>query len=79
MSFGQHMQALRGKAGLTRAEAARRALVPASTPRNWDNDWGFPHLRALMRLAEVLGVPVEQFAEGGEDPAGDEEEPARGK
>jgi hypothetical protein len=31
-------------------------------------------LPALQRLAEALGVPVERFAEGVEDPAEDEPE-----
>jgi transcriptional regulator with XRE-family HTH domain len=48
--------------------------VPVSTLRNWESDRGFPHLAALRRLAQALGVPVERFAEGVEDPA--EEEPA---
>ncbi len=76
MSFGQHMRALRGDAGLTRAELARGAGVPVSTLRNWENDRGFPHLAALRRLAEALGVPVERLAEGVEDLAGDEPEAA---
>jgi hypothetical protein len=36
-------------------------------------DRGFPALPAALRLAGALGVPVERFAEGVEDPA--EEEP----
>jgi putative transcriptional regulator len=72
MSFGQHLRTLRGEAGLSRAELARRAGVPAGTLRNWEGDRGFPGLPALLRLAEALGVPVERFAEGVEDPGGDE-------
>jgi transcriptional regulator with XRE-family HTH domain len=73
MSFGQHLRRLREGAGLSRAELARRAGVPASTLRGWETDRGFPALPAALRLAEALGVPVERFAEGVEDPA--EEEP----
>jgi DNA-binding transcriptional regulator YiaG len=36
MSFGQHLRALREAADLSRAELARRAVVPASTLRNWE-------------------------------------------
>ena len=72
MSFGQHLRTLRGEAGLSRAELARRAGVPAGTLRNWEGDRGFPGLPALLRLAEALGVPVERFAEGVEDPGEDE-------
>jgi HTH-type transcriptional regulator, cell division transcriptional repressor len=74
MSFGQHLRRLREGAGLSRAELARRAGVPVSTLRGWESDRGFPGLPAALRLAEALGVPVERFAEGVEDP--EEEEPA---
>jgi transcriptional regulator with XRE-family HTH domain len=76
MSFGQHLRALREGAGMSRAELARRAGVPAGTLRNWEGDRGFPGLAACLRLAEALGVPVERFAEGVEDPAEDGPEPA---
>jgi transcriptional regulator with XRE-family HTH domain len=66
-------------AGLSRPELARRAGVPVSTLRNWEADRGFPGLTALLRLAGALGVPVERFAGGVEDPAGDEAGPARGR
>jgi transcriptional regulator with XRE-family HTH domain len=72
MSFGQHLRQLREGAGLSRAELARRAGVPASTLRGWENDRGFPAMPAALRLAEALGVPVERFAEGVEDPGEDE-------
>ena len=42
MSFGEHIQALRLKAGLSRAELARRASVPMSTLRNGEANQGFP-------------------------------------
>jgi transcriptional regulator with XRE-family HTH domain len=69
MSFGGHLRALREAAGLSRAALARRAGVPASTLGNWEGDRGMPGLPALVRLAAALGVPVERFAEGVEDPA----------
>ena len=74
MSFGGHLRRLREGGGLSRAELARKARVPASTLRNWGMDRGFPGLPAGLRLAEALGVPVERFTEGVEDPV--EEEPA---
>ena len=79
MSFGQHMRRLREGAGLSRPELARRAGVPPSTLRNWEADRGFPGLPALLRQAGAMGVPVERFAEGVEDPAGDVAGPAEGK
>ncbi len=78
MSFGGHLQTLRGEARLSRAELARRVGVPASTLRNWEHHRGFPRLRALLRMPEALGVTVERIAEGVEDP-GEEEEAAEEK
>jgi transcriptional regulator with XRE-family HTH domain len=75
VSFGEHLRSLREAAGLSRAELARRARVPASTLRGWEGDRGFPTLPALLRLAGALGVPVERLAEGVEDPAEEEAEP----
>jgi transcriptional regulator with XRE-family HTH domain len=79
MSFGQHLRGLREAAGLSRPQLARRAAVPVSTLRNWEAYRGFPGLPALLRLAGALGVPVERFAEGVDDPAGDETGPAGGR
>ena len=76
MSFGRHLRGLRKAAGLSRPELARRAAVPVGTLRNWEADRGFTGLLALLRLAKALGVPVERFAEGVEDPEGDEPEAA---
>ena len=52
---------------------ARRWGGPVGTLRGWEGDRGFPGLPAALRLAGALGVPVERFAEGVEDP--EEEEP----
>ena len=76
MSFGSHLRTLREAAALSRAELARRVGLPVSTLRNWEGDRGMRGLPASLRLAEALGVPVERLAEGVEDPAGEEEEPA---
>ena len=79
MSFGQQLRGLREAAGLSRPALARRAGVPVGTLRNWEADRGFPGLPALLRLAAALGVPVERFAEGVEDPAAEEAETTRGR
>ena len=55
MSYGGHLRTLRGEAGLSRAELARRAGVPVSTLRIWEDGRGFPGAPALLRLAEALG------------------------
>ena len=84
MTFGHHLRTLREAAGLSWAELARRAGVPASTLRNWEGDRGFPGPPAFLRLAGALGVTPERLAEGVDDPAEDEalaagEEAGRGR
>ena len=77
MNIGRHLRALRRETGLSRAELARRAGVPVSTLRHWENGRGFPGIPRFLRLAEALGVPAERLAEGVDDPAEEEAEPAR--
>jgi transcriptional regulator with XRE-family HTH domain len=72
MSFGEHLRGLREAAGLSRADLARKAVVPASTLRHWEGGRGMPGLPALLRLAEALGVRVERFAGGVDDPEPEE-------
>jgi transcriptional regulator with XRE-family HTH domain len=72
MSFGQHLRRLREAAGLSRAALARKAGVASSTLGNWEAGRGMPGLPTLLRLAGALGVPVERFAAGVEEPEGDE-------
>jgi transcriptional regulator with XRE-family HTH domain len=67
MSFGGYLRTLRGEAILSRAELGRRAGVPASTLRHWENGRGFPAAPAFLRLAEAVGVPAERPAEGADD------------
>jgi transcriptional regulator with XRE-family HTH domain len=71
MSFGQHLWWLREGAGLSRAELARRAGVPASSLHSWEGNRGFPGLHAFRRLVAALGVTPERLTEGVEDPAKD--------
>jgi transcriptional regulator with XRE-family HTH domain len=69
MSLGGHLRMLREEAGVSRAELARRAGIPASTLRHWENDRGSPGVPAFLRVAEALGALAERLAEGVKDPA----------
>jgi len=77
MSFGGDLRTLRQEAVVSRADLARRAGVPVSALRHWENGRGLPGVPAFLRLAEALGVPAERLAEGVDDPADDESEPAQ--
>jgi transcriptional regulator with XRE-family HTH domain len=74
MSFGQHLQALRVKAGLSQAGLAAKTGISVYTIQSWETDRRAPgSLAMLVKLAEGLNVPIEAFAAGVEDPAEDEE------
>jgi transcriptional regulator with XRE-family HTH domain len=61
-------------AGLSQSEVGARAGVTKSAVSRYEAGAYQPRPRVLHRLAEVLRVPVERFAEGVEDPAEDEPE-----
>ena len=73
MSYGGHLRTLRGEAGLSRAELARRARVPVGTLRNWENDRGFPgrrrratHAPACLLQRHPLLAQADDFLLAGE-------------
>jgi transcriptional regulator with XRE-family HTH domain len=69
MSFGTHLRTLREAAGLSRADLARRAGVPASTLRNWEGDRGgrclLPSLGAGRINPSLLTVAAKPLLRGG--------------
>jgi transcriptional regulator with XRE-family HTH domain len=74
MSFGQHLQALRVKAGLSQAGLAARTGISVYTIQSWEIDRRAPgSLAILVKLTEGLNVPLEALAAGVADPAEDEE------
>lgn len=62
--FGQKLQQLRVKAGLTQFELARKAGVSIDTLQDWEVHGAEPGFGALAKLAGVLGVPQEALATG---------------
>jgi transcriptional regulator with XRE-family HTH domain len=77
MSFGQHLQGLRVKAGLSQAGLAKKTGISVYTIQSWEIDRRAPRSMAmLVKLAKGLNVPLEAFAAGVEDPAEDDEHPA---
>jgi transcriptional regulator with XRE-family HTH domain len=62
-TLGQKMQRLRTAAGLTQAQLAEAASVPLSSLQNWEIDRREPGFRAVVRLANALGVTAEVLAD----------------
>jgi transcriptional regulator with XRE-family HTH domain len=60
-TMGQRLQRLRREAGLTQAELARRAGVPLKSVLNWEQDRRQPRLDAVVDLARILGISLEEL------------------
>jgi transcriptional regulator with XRE-family HTH domain len=62
--FGQQLQALRARAGLTQEELADRVGVSLERVQRWETGGDEPGSGAVDKLAEALGVPREEVAVG---------------
>jgi transcriptional regulator with XRE-family HTH domain len=69
MSFGQNVQTLRLRAGLSQSGLADKTGIPVKTIQSWEISRRTPRwINLLVRLARGLEVPMEQLATGaGED------------
>ena len=62
-SFGNRLYALRKKAGLSQAELGNMLGVTNKAVSKWENGKAKPTLDAARRLAEALGVSVNELLE----------------
>jgi transcriptional regulator with XRE-family HTH domain len=60
--MGRRLQQLRQKAGMSQPELAAAAHVPLSTLRNWEQGRRMPLLDTAARVAQALGVSLDEFA-----------------
>jgi transcriptional regulator with XRE-family HTH domain len=61
MTFGEKLQALREKAGLSQSELARESGVSVWTLRSYEQGRRQPLWDVLFKLAAALGVSCEEF------------------
>ena len=61
MTFGENLQRLRNKAKLSQAGLAERSGISVNTIQNWEIDRHQPRIDALPKLAEALGVRLENL------------------
>ncbi|SRR6266542_3279479 len=64
MSFAKRLRNLRQSKGMSREQLAEAAGLGRGTVRDYEQGLREPTLRSAFRLAEVLGVPVEEFKNG---------------
>lgn len=60
-SFASRLKGLRGDAGLTQMELARKAGVTLSALHDWEQGRRQPSFAAACKLAGALGVTVAAF------------------
>jgi len=69
MKFGERLQQLRKKKGITQMQLAERLDVSFQTVSSWECGEYFPNMGKLPRLAQELGVSADYLL-GDETPAG---------
>jgi transcriptional regulator with XRE-family HTH domain len=61
--FGERLQELRWKAGLSQGGLAKASGIPVRTIQNWEIGRRVPRADALFALGSALGVSCESFAQ----------------
>jgi transcriptional regulator with XRE-family HTH domain len=80
MRFGQNLQNLRNRAGLSQAQLAAKAGIPVKTIQAWEISRRTPRwIGTLLRLARGLGVPMEELAAGVAEEEGFDPQAGKGK
>lgn len=67
--MGQIIATLRKEKNMTQVQLADHMNVTDKAVSKWERDLSYPDINAVPKLAEVLGVPVEELIQvGGEEP-----------
>ena len=61
MSIGQAMRAARTKKGWTQLRLAEQIGVSEPYYSAWENDRHTPSIQALIRIADVLGISLDEL------------------
>lgn len=77
--MGQRLQELRQRAGLSQSELARAAEVPIGSLRNWEHGRRTPLLDAAARIAQALGISLDELAGTGQAEATPAKKKRKGK
>ena len=60
--FASSLRAYRARADISQAELAKRVGVDTASVQNWENGDYMPSLRTTIKLADVLGITIDQLA-----------------
>ena len=62
---GGVIRVARMKAGMTQAELAQKLNVKQGTVGAWEIGYSFPRPKSMVRLCEILKIPVEELLKVG--------------
>jgi Helix-turn-helix. len=63
-TIGKRISNLRKEKGITQEDLAERLGVTPQAVSKWENDISYPDITLLPRLAEILGVTVDELLSG---------------
>ena len=76
MTFGENLQFLRKRGGLTQEDLAEKMEVSRQSVSKWESNSAYPEMDAILRLCDLFGVDMDTLLRGdvsrrfGEDAAG---------
>ena len=59
MTFGENLQFLRKRAGLTQEELAEKMEVSRQSVSKWESNAAYPEMDAILRLCDLFGVGMD--------------------
>ena len=69
MTLGKRIATLRKEKGIKQEELAQMLDISAQAVSKWENDLTCPDINALPKLAQILGVSVDELLSGKKEPA----------
>lgn len=76
MTFGENLQFLRKRAGLTQEDLAEQMEISRQSVSKWESNSAYPEMDAILRLCDLFGTDMDTLLRGdvsrrfGEDAAG---------
>jgi len=65
MTFGEKLQQLRKRKGLTQEQLASALFVSRAAVSKWESDRGYPNIDSIRALAEFFSVSVDELLSNG--------------
>ena len=67
MAFGERLQLLRRRSGLTQEQFAEQLQVSRQAVSKWESDKGYPEMEKLLFICRQYGVTLNDLFEQGEN------------